>query len=436
MKAPFAIVVFACAVANANPVAPRQTQNANVATRVLSLPAPVGTSIIYLPSGTVTPALKQRQDIDFDAYEVAAALATTAAPPNGDAAPQASIDYDPTSLMSAVVAQVTSVDPEAAETNTFNNVIAKRAATACTTRTYNGPRVTTPTDTPEAFLAYQPFADAAINASKPANVPVGYKGVDGFVNLQATAQNNAYLTYISSALKSYDVGACAAVCDGMAGCNSFVIYYERNPLVVSNATQVPDATLCPANKTSPSTTLIKCAFYGQPVKASQATNNYQFWSSFKYVYAGANAYAKYAITVDGFKPPISYNNATVSAPAPAVNHGFLRTETFGANVPFDPSQCAASCNAQTLSNAEKGTLNGSACVFFDAYILYKNGVNGVFTCSYYSQGYEISYATNYGQSDSSNNRYTIGNSYAYYLDMDLSSVCSSLFVSTTTSTTL
>jgi hypothetical protein len=93
----------------------------------------------------------------------------------------------------------------------------------------------------------------------------------------------------------------------MAGCNSFVIYYERDPLVVSNATQVPDANLCPANKTSASATLIKCAFYGQPVKASQATNGYQFRSTFKTVYAGANVYVKHAITVDRFKAPISYD---------------------------------------------------------------------------------------------------------------------------------
>lgn len=35
-------------------------------------------------------------------------------------------------------------------------------------------------------------------------------------------------------------------------------------------------------------------------------------------------------------------------------------------------------------------------VFFDAYIMYKNGDNGISTCTYYMQQYGPSYATNHG----------------------------------------
>ncbi|KAH8884997.1 hypothetical protein GQ53DRAFT_845869 [Thozetella sp. PMI_491] len=53
----------------------------------------------------------RRQEFDIDAYESAAAQATTAAPPIGDAAPQGTGAYDPTSLQEKVVAQITSAAP-------------------------------------------------------------------------------------------------------------------------------------------------------------------------------------------------------------------------------------------------------------------------------------------------------------------------------------
>ncbi|KAH8896912.1 hypothetical protein GQ53DRAFT_528466 [Thozetella sp. PMI_491] len=375
--------------------------------------------------------LAPRQDIDFDAYDLAAIHATAVIPPVGDIAPQNSAAYDPTNILSLAVAQVTA-GPDATQTV---DVVAKRAVTACTTRTYNGPRITSPADTPEAFLSYQPFKDAANAAAKASNIPQGYHSVPGFINLQATIVNTAYLTYVSSRLQSYDVSTCASVCDGIAGCNSFAIFYERAPLVVSNSTQAPDATLCPATSTSGSATLIKCTFYGQPVLTSQATNAYQYWGTFKTVYAGSNAYARDTpATIDGYQPPVAFNNSALSAPVPASSNGFLWTQTFGANVPFDPSLCAASCNAQTSYNAESGTNNGSACVFFNAFILYKNGQNGVFTCNYYSIEYDSSFATNTGSKSSTGATYTIDNSYGYYIDLDLRSTCSSVMTQTTTTT--
>jgi len=51
-----------------------------------------------------------------------------------------------------------------------------------------------------------------------------------------------------------------------------------------------------------------------------------------------------------------------------------------------------------------------------AYILYKNGENGVFTCAYYTIAYGENFAKNVGQYDNSGNHWTIGMSNGYYLD--------------------
>jgi hypothetical protein len=188
------------------------------------------------------------------------------------------------------------------------------------------------------------------------------------------------------------------------------------PLVVSTLTQVPDAQTCPGLATSPSATLLKCAFYGISVTATQATNVGQFQGKFKVVIAGSNTYFRSsAPALDGYEGPNSFGNASINAPAPVINHGYLRVQTFGQNVPFDPSLCAASCAAQTAYNAEHNIGLGP-CVFFNIYVLQKNGADGVLTCTYYSTPYGVSYAKNKGQFDQAGNYYGVTQSYGYYLD--------------------
>jgi len=79
--------------------------------------------------------------------------------------------------------------------------------------------------------------------------------------------------------------------------------------------------------------------------------------------------------------------------------------------------CAAACKEKSAYNLRHATDPSTAriCVFFDAYILYKNGANGVFTCTYYTASYGPTYATNFGQYDGSGNHYTIAHSYTYTL---------------------
>jgi len=134
------------------------------------------------------------------------------------------------------------------------------------------------------------------------------------------------------------------------------------------------------------------------------------------VITGSNGYIKTcAPSLKGWEGPVAFKGA-INAPAPVIDHGYLQVQTFGQNVPYDPSLCASACNAQTVYNANHPSVGLGPCVFFDAYILYENGINGVFTCTYYSTPYGAEYATMTGQYDQAGNYYGVGNSYGYYLD--------------------
>lgn len=99
-------------------------------------------------------------------------------------------------------------------------------------------------------------------------------------------------------------------------------------------------------------------------------------------------------------------------------YNFLFTQSFPTTQPYDPSVCAAACLAKTQSNkaAQNSTGLYDTCRFFDAYVLYKNGAGGVFTCNYYSLASDPSAATNTGQTDAKGNAYTIGFSFSYTLN--------------------
>jgi len=90
-------------------------------------------------------------------------------------------------------------------------------------------------------------------------------------------------------------------------------------------------------------------------------------------------------------------------------HGYLGYNKFDS---FNPSQCAAACNAQ------------ASCNFFNTYIQSTNGVEEGMFCAMYTTAWNASYATNYGgpgngSSSSSGShgscksRTTISNAYGY-----------------------
>ncbi|TKA82957.1 hypothetical protein B0A55_01544 [Friedmanniomyces simplex] len=148
--------------------------------------------------------------------------------------------------------------------------------TACSPQPSGHGPVPSPNDE-ATFKTYPAFASAASNAAAPAL----YQRV--FTNLNASefaSSSNVYLGYYE--LKSYDAGACTALCDQTSGCVGTNLYFERDPSLLP-------AAACP-NPTA--LTVIKCALWGSPVTAQQATNDGQYQASFHVLIAGSNGYMK------------------------------------------------------------------------------------------------------------------------------------------------
>jgi len=62
----------------------------------------------------------------------------------------------------------------------------------------------------------------------------------------------------------------------------------------------------------------------------------------------------------------------------------------------------------------------------DSYVVSENNVAQGTYCAFYTQSYDESYATNYGQYDAEGNYYSVSNSYGYTLtNKDLGVVASS-----------
>jgi hypothetical protein len=155
-------------------------------------------------------------------------------------------------------------------------------------------------------------------------------------------------------------------------------------------------------------TRIKCAFFGTRITTSDATNTGQWQSQFQVVIAGSNTYNKPPSAIDGFTGPVFLDNACIMSPT--VDNTYMRVQTFPQTQPYDPSVCAAACKEMTAYAGRHGSTR--FCKFFDAYILYKNGANGVFTCTYYTQAYGPDFAKNKGQYRGTDH-YTIGYSFTY-----------------------
>lgn len=191
------------------------------------------------------------------------------------------------------------------------------------------------------------------------------------------------------ALTTYDVQGCADACDSEKYCRGFNIYFERDP-------SLEPGSDCPKPT---STTNIKCSLYGYPVALNAATNTGQWRQDFQVVIAGSNGYSKTdkpLPTVDGFKTPTSLP-AAINAPLDNGYDTYNGMRLFNDN-PFDPSLCAAACEAQTEYDMTHPDSDGTykPCNFFVTYILTKNGVPLGTYCSLYTRSWDSSYATNTG----------------------------------------
>ncbi|KAH7356775.1 hypothetical protein BKA65DRAFT_579831 [Rhexocercosporidium sp. MPI-PUGE-AT-0058] len=272
-----------------------------------------------------------------------------------------------------------------------------------------GPRVSSPDDTPEAFLAYQPFKTDAINAATEANVPQGYSLA--FSNLEASSQTVSYLGLRTQ--DKYDPIACASYCDQHSGCIAFNLYYERNPSVSPNATNCPNPT---------SVTNIKCVRWGVQVTEKTATNDGQHRDDFEVVISGSNGYNKNAPPApqNGFKGPVKLGGAINAPNDPVTNTNtymgykfftFEQVQTFANGV----AACTAACTAQTAYNSRhppKAPAKPSVCNQAAVYVLSQsNQPQGIY-CSMYSEEWASNYATNYGQYRGSD-YWSVSSAYAY-----------------------
>ncbi|GAM89134.1 hypothetical protein ANO11243_071690 [Dothideomycetidae sp. 11243] len=116
--------------------------------------------------------------------------------------------------------------------------------------------------------------------SMSATTPAGYGWVWGAY--YSALNQPGYMFYTN--LATYSPATCSATCDSTAGCAGFTIYYERSP-------SLQPATGC---LNPPMITLIRCAFYSQPINSQYATNVGQWRGTFAVVLAGANGYNKVA----------------------------------------------------------------------------------------------------------------------------------------------
>ena len=269
----------------------------------------------------------------------------------------------------------------------------------------SGPNVLTLSRQQWEALSY--WKDTALHATTPDE----YYQIPNWRALKASASASNYKGFTSS-MTSYDPNMCADRCNRINGCSSFVIYFERNP------TNKVDYDQC---QTSNAQTLIKCAFYGIPLQSSQAKNFGQDASPGFYTsIAGSNAYTIVPPNPPDFFPPVNFNAGTINAPPNS--NTYMGVQTFP-GVGYSPQICAAACEDKSAYNqhqASKTSYPGTyrKCRFFNAFVQYKNDVDPLFSCTYYTASYGAELATNLGHTSPAGDVYTHGSSYGYILRED------------------
>ncbi|KAG9696892.1 hypothetical protein KCU95_g3973, partial [Aureobasidium melanogenum] len=292
----------------------------------------------------------------------------------------AAISYNPTSAASAV-----------AEVVQNEGVIEKRdVPSACGTTLPGGTGPLPLSGTADSDYTADDSSLRLI--AQQATTPSGYDR--SFVDQIGSSQQIGYLTY--KILDSYDPSQCSAACDAEKFCLGFNIYFERDPMY--------DPQEGCANP--PPVTNIKCSLYGYNVAQAAATNQGQWrgpqdanGQAFHVVITGSNGYSKQSNplpTVPDFDSPTSLP-AAINAPLDGSYDTYTGMRLFNDN-PYDPSLCAAACEAQTTYDVNHPASDGSykTCNFFNSYVLTKNGVPLGTYCSFYTRTWDSSYAVNTG----------------------------------------
>ena len=117
--------------------------------------------------------------------------------------------------------------------------------------------------------------------------------------------------------------------------------------------------------------------------------------------------------IGGFSGPVGLGGA-INAPNSYLGYQYF---PFSQSQGYTPSTCAAACQAQTGYDSRHPAADCTylPCVFFNAYVLSKNGAPQGLYCSLYNATWDSSYGTNYGQYRGSD-RYTVSESYSYSLN--------------------
>ncbi|EDU44238.1 hypothetical protein PtrSN002B_001961 [Pyrenophora tritici-repentis] len=251
-------------------------------------------------------------------------------------------------------------------------------------------------DSVDGYLA---STNSLRKAAREASTPSGY--TKSFTDLTGSTEQIGYMTYKNIEDGTYNVDQCAAFCDSEKFCLGFNIFAERDP----KYNPAPDCT-----NPQPITN-IKCSLYGYPVTAKTATNQGQWREQFHVVITASNGYSKLdgsackpVPTVAGFNAPA---NLPAAINAPLITKDGSEYDTYNGmrlfnTNPYDPSLCAAACQAQT--NFDKNHLANAKgeykpCNFFTSYILTKNGVPLGTYCALYTQAWGADKAVNTGYFD-------------------------------------
>ena len=257
-----------------------------------------------------------------------------------------------------------------------------------------------------------------------AGTPEGY--VQSFKDAKGSTEQIGYLTYKNIESGKYDVEECAKFCNNEKFCLGFNIFYERDPssdpnpkckdpkpvtnvkvcsMVLSavpktNSSSAPStATLLPPRPLPTRDSGARISKWSSPAAtvrpftlcSSNNTNNSSGYSK-------ATTQPWSAPKADGFETPKSLK-AAVNAPLLPNGYDTYNGMRLFNNNPYDPSLCAAACQAQGEWDSQHHKEDGSykPCNFFTSYILTKNGVPlGTYCALYTNSWLEDKYAVNTG----------------------------------------
>jgi hypothetical protein len=265
-------------------------------------------------------------------------------------------------------------------------------------------------DSYSAFKADPTIASVA-NA---APTPSGY--TQNFKNLGGASNALGYLGYamVNKGQTGYDVQWCANKCNAIAGCNSFNIYMERDPVLEPGAGCRNPAPF--AN--------IKCSFWGSGLTPETTKQNQgQYQADFQVAIAGSNGYTSWKLggPIPDYGTPLSLNTSVMNAPLNdcAGTYTYLGYKLFQ-DGPYDVSLCAAACDTQTAYNLAHPPKNGKPvkCSAFGSYILTMTNKTASYQqgqmCTLYTAGYDKSYAKNFvSYDDRIGAKYTYSYSFFY-----------------------